>query len=1819
MMAAFMTAVFLLGAPSALAVRGEEGSDPVPAEEDVGTQMSSPKEYVSINLYGTEKREHDFNANWKFYLGDASGAQEPAFDDSGWRVLDLPHDYSVEQEYAKNLEAESGYLPGGQGWYRKNFALSPDMRGKRIAVHFDGVYMNASVYVNGHLLGTHPYGYTPFSFDLTEYLHENGENILAVCVDHRLPSSRWYSGSGIYRNVTLTVTDPVYVQRNKAVFKADHLAEEKDGMVHVTAEVSLANSKDEEARVQLVHTVFPKGGSQEGSIGQAVSEEVAIPAGSTGEAHTVIPVQTPSLWRLSDPVLYTIRTEVRMGETIVDTYDTDYGFRYTEFDPDTGFSLNGEKMKLKGVCMHHDQGALGSAAYRRAIERQVDLLKEMGCNSIRVTHNPASADLIDICNTKGMLLVEEAFDGWILMKNGNRNDYSSWFRQVISDENEILGRRQGMTWAQFDLEQMIRRGINAPSIIMWSLGNEVLEGTAGASVSEYVEVQKQLISWAQELDDSRPVTSGDNRLKGGFTQLAVPLADAGGIVGANYAGPGQMDRIHRENPQWKMYGSETASAVNSRGFYSRISGNKTEDKQLTSYDYSAVGWGHVASDAWLAIIKRDFMAGEYVWTGFDYIGEPTPWNGTGRGAVGGWPSPKNSYFGMIDTAGFPKDSYYFYQSQWNDDVHTLHILPAWNEETVAKDSRGNVPVVVYSDARTVELFFTGADKERRSLGKKTFTEKTTAAGYTYQIYEGDGRRPRENENLYMRWDVPFAPGTIEAVAYSDAEGTEVISDTEGRHIVMTTKSAARLSAAADRTALLGDGSDLAYVTIDVTDEDGNIIPDAQHRIRVSVEGAGELAGLDNGSAPDHDPYQADHRRAWAGKLLAIVRTKKEAGEIKVTASADGLSPSSVTLQAQPVEGLATGRSITGYKIAKHIYVQSPARPKLVRTLDVTYSDGTTGAEDVQWEDIPAATDADGRAVVRGMLAGTIPVSVNVNYISHMAALLNYSAATMAGMEPILPTHRPAVLSDGRILSVMFPVTWEPIDKYDFGQPGRVIVQGTSNVLGREIPVTASVRVQEEQLSLGKNIANSNVTVTQSIADDMQSDTLAAVNDGSTQLSPNSGGGANPTAWSNYKASQAGINQSQITFTYATKRRVGQMGIYFWRDGWSARYPAAGTTQIWVSDTGEEGTFRKLDTRETIGEEDGSVKPYVFEFSPVDALVYQIRMTNPDESLGNRKPCIGITEVEMKESVGTFVTNSEAALSALTFNGRSASASAIASGVYRTMANKMVEATPVSEANASMTILPAHEGIVRILLESEDHTERGAFCIELEKEEQIEAADDSRDYPAEKMSVSAGNSQNGQGADKAVDSDPSTLWHTDWYSAVPDDQKWFAMELENEEKCSALRYYSRGGVANGRIREYHIEVSTDNENWTIAGRGELENTEGWKYLPFAEDVPAKYIRLVAETTYGAGNQADRFISAGEIRVVRARTVTALDGAKAPAVISLEPSVVVQQRKGEAARPSSVTVTWDGRSLLEGRDYNLTYENDTEPGTAYVVVTGIYDYTGTIRQSYEIKEALLPDFTFAKGEGVPNETEVSVVDEDGTDVRERYRGHVLRMEKRTPLLAEELTDIMPADADRDRQTVYDLILKKTGEDQEEEIVQPEAGTKFIITIPVDDEADAYMRTGDYYVLHRHTSGSGRSVTRLDDRSLSYDGERHLLSVTLERFSEIVIMPAIRREEADTETPGEESPDAKTPGEGQPAGRQKTAPGKTPGETDRLKMPDAPGDTVTDRRPPADAGTEAAPAPDTGDKGELPIVAVILVLGGCFGVLGIAYLRFDFYKIK
>ena len=799
--------------------------------------------------YAASVRDVNFDQDWLFLPGDPENGADPGLDDSAWQAVTLPHDWSIAQPFTVAGEAESGFLPGGTGWYRRHFTVPQEWQGQEIILDFSGVYMNCDVYLNGEKLAYHPYGYTSFAIDLTSHLLAGEENVIAVRVDHSVPSSRWYSGSGIFRHVTVSALNPVHISRYGFVLtNLDNTA--------VQAEITLDNNTGKDAETEIVCRLRTPDGT---TVAEETISDFTV---KTNTASTCTLTLTPDnirLWSPEDPYLYIVETGVLAGGQLLDHMEIPYGFRETSFDPDHGFTLNGQPVKLQGVCLHHDQGALGAVEDETALGRQLDLLKDMGVNAIRSTHNPASDTLRRLCDEKGFLLIEEAFDTWLYSKNGNFYDYGVIFRQEIAADNTILNAAEGELWAEYDVREMVRRARNNPSVLAWSIGNELMNNHGG-DTSEYPYWTEEITRWIREEDSSRPVTVGDNNMleqSPHHTAMDETLAADSGIIGLNYAHDSQYDSIHANHPGWCLYGSETASAFTSRSTY-YTDGIDRSAYEITSFDNAAVEWGSTAEAAWKDVITRDYLAGEFIWTGFDYIGEPEPWNGHETGPVSGEePLPKSSYFGAIDTAGFPKDTYYFYRSQWNRNDTTLHILPDWNEEDIMVRPDGTVRVVVYSNAPAVELFLNG-----ESLGRKAYETITTGLGYTYRECEG---------HLYYTWDVPYTPGTLQAVGYD--ENGQTIENTTGRGTVSTYGEPAvlvlkQVTPAADDKPV--------YVEISLQDADGNECVSASDRLQIMAGADAVILGTDNGDPADidryvpEDPHYAE-RNLFRGRALVILK------------------------------------------------------------------------------------------------------------------------------------------------------------------------------------------------------------------------------------------------------------------------------------------------------------------------------------------------------------------------------------------------------------------------------------------------------------------------------------------------------------------------------------------------------------------------------------------------------------------------------------------------------------------------------------------------------------------------------------------------------------------------------------------------------------------------------------------------------------------------------------------------------------------------------------------------------------------------------------
>lgn len=817
---------------------------------------------------GDGRTVEDFNFDWRFTLGDADEYALADYDDSAWRELHLPHDWSIEGEFSKDNPSTpaGGALPGGIGWYRKSF-ISPQLDGRVVTVEFDGIFMNSSVYVNGKLVGYRPYGYSSLCYDITPYLNPEGErNIIAVrCDNSEQPNSRWYAGCGIYRNVRLVTTSQLFVEYCGSYITTPHIQAEE---AIIESVITVTNKSDKEQIFTLRNTILDSDGKQCGQREQSQS----IAAGDSVEITMDMAVANPILWDVDNPYLYSLQSEIIADNKICDRYDTTFGIRSFEFSADTGFWLNGRNIKLKGVCMHHDMGALGTAVHRRALERQLDILESFGVNAIRTSHNPPTPELLDMCDQRGILVMDEAFDMWRRAKT--QYDYARFF-----DE-----------WHERDLVDFIKRDRNHPSIIMWSVGNEILEQwdsqeqqslddlpaeqrnllmnflaeNASGDISEAdlnpnVLLTRHIVATLKEYDNTRPVTAGCNETRPFNNLLRSGAID---IVGFNYHEK-DYDSVKIWYPDMPFIGSETASALNSRGFYLNPSNQihvvparwdlpyDTDHHQCSAYDNSRAPWATLHEEAWTVVRDRDYCAGTFVWTGFDYIGEPTPYS---------WPS-RSSYFGIVDLCGFPKDCYYMYRSEWTEEP-TLHLFPHWNWSEGDKIDMW----VYYNCADEVELLLNG-----RSLGRSSKTDTRLHA-----LWEG----------------VEFEAGEITAIGYKD--GKEVM-----RHTRHTSGEPATITLTADRELIEADGYDLSYITIDCYDNEGRFVPTAMNQLYFEVTGAGELIGVDNGNAAGSESLKGDKMKLFNGKALAIIRSlRNKKGEIILHVKGDGVADASITIRSK---------------------------------------------------------------------------------------------------------------------------------------------------------------------------------------------------------------------------------------------------------------------------------------------------------------------------------------------------------------------------------------------------------------------------------------------------------------------------------------------------------------------------------------------------------------------------------------------------------------------------------------------------------------------------------------------------------------------------------------------------------------------------------------------------------------------------------------------------------------------------------------------------------------------------------------------------------
>ena len=774
---------------------------------------------MAISLSMQARQRDNFDKGWLFILGDSAQMATPAYNDSHWRKLCLPHDWAIEGDfYAGNPSgAGGGALPGGIGWYRKHFLLDCEAEpGGRYFIEFDGVYMNSTVYVNGQEVGHRPYGYSSFEYDITKYL-KRGDNVIAVKVDNSdQPNSRWYSGCGIYRHVWLTKTNAVHVKHWGVHVQTDA----KTGQIKVEADVEGNNYK-------VRNTVYDASGKEVG-----------------------LKVKNPHLWSVEDPYIYKVRTQVLVGGKVVDEVWTTTGFRDFKFDAETGFWLNGKNFKLNGVCEHHDFGCLGAAVNEDAMHRKLSKLKAMGVNSIRSSHNPPAPELLNMCDTMGIIVMDESFDMWRRKKTAG--DYARFFEE----------------WHERDLTDLILRDRNHPSILMWSIGNEVLEQWSSADADELTLEQANLILNAghdastlahgeemspnslltrhladivKRYDTTRPILAGCNEPDPNNHLFKSGAID---IIGFNYHHQWVKD-VPKKFPGKPFIFSESVSALQTRGYYKMPSDEITWAPQewwlpytdpsymCSAYDNMHASWSSTHEETWDVVKHNAFVGGQYIWTGFDYIGEPTPY---------GFPA-RSSYFGVIDLAGFPKDTYYMYQSEWTTKP-VLHLFPHWNW----LEGQQIDMWCYYNNADEVELFINGKSQGvRRKTGEQPEGR-----------YDMHNTKAKLNSEYHVGWRVTFNPGEVKVVARKDGHVV-------GEQTIKTAGAPARIRLSKDY-----QGKNTTFITAEVVDKDGNLCPWADDMIYFISEGDGKILGTDNGCQTSMENFKAPQRKAFFGKCMVVV-------------------------------------------------------------------------------------------------------------------------------------------------------------------------------------------------------------------------------------------------------------------------------------------------------------------------------------------------------------------------------------------------------------------------------------------------------------------------------------------------------------------------------------------------------------------------------------------------------------------------------------------------------------------------------------------------------------------------------------------------------------------------------------------------------------------------------------------------------------------------------------------------------------------------------------------------------------------------------------
>jgi beta-galactosidase len=797
-------------------------------------------------LHAQVRTTYLLDKGWHFSKGDFPDAMNAGFNDNAWEQVTVPHDWAItgpfgesndrqkvkiEQNYEKEASEKSGRTGGlpfiGAGWYRLKLRVPEFSAGKKATIVFDGAMSNAKVYVNGKEAGSWPYGYNSFQFDITSLLNPGQENLVAVRLENFPEQSRWYPGAGIYRNVHLIITGNTYIPVWGTYVTTPVV--EKD-QAKVTVKTTIQSDDNDTKDLQLVTEI------KDGNGNVVANTKTSLQPTDLSSFSQDFIIKSPSLWSPETPALYTAASKLYNGSTLIDEYSTRFGIRSIAYVADKGFMLNGVVRKFKGVCNHHDLGPLGTAINTAALKRQLAILKDMGCDAIRTSHNMPAPELVALCDEMGFMMMVEAFDEWKTPKV--KNGYNKYFSE----------------WAEKDLVNMVHRDRNSPAVVMWSIGNEVPDqGTKGG---------QKLARWLRDIvhreDPTRPVTAGMDHFDAAINNQFAAVLD---IPGFNYK-PARYAEAYNKLPQGLIMGSETASTLSSRGVYKfpvdTAKDKQYDDNQCSSYDLEYCRWSTLPDDEFARQDSLQYVIGEFVWTGFDYLGEPTPYDTK-------WPS-HSSYFGIVDLAGLPKDRYYLYRSRWNTNSPTLHVLPHW---TWPGREGQPTPVYCYTSYPSAELFVNGKSMGRRS-------KDNTRVGRYRLIWN----------------EVKYEPGTIKVVAY-DAAGKAVAEES-----VTTAGKPHHIELTADRNQLLANGKDLSFVTVRIVDAKGNLCPNAADLLNCKVSGEGSFKAIANGDATSLELFQAPQMHAFHGMLVAIVQAGEKPGTVKLEVTAKGLKPAAINVQTK---------------------------------------------------------------------------------------------------------------------------------------------------------------------------------------------------------------------------------------------------------------------------------------------------------------------------------------------------------------------------------------------------------------------------------------------------------------------------------------------------------------------------------------------------------------------------------------------------------------------------------------------------------------------------------------------------------------------------------------------------------------------------------------------------------------------------------------------------------------------------------------------------------------------------------------------------------